>query len=149
MIENGTIPKGFSPCRFEVPVPFSDGMDLYHRVHAQGVVIGVWVQDKYRNGGQMAHGGFLMALGDIATGHATSELMGKDRYTVHVSFNMNFYSSVPIGCWLEVHGRVNRSGREIVFASCDYIVDGVVLGRADAVLKSAPIKLGRTAVRDA
>jgi acyl-coenzyme A thioesterase PaaI-like protein len=149
MMENGRIPKGFSPCRFEVPVPFSDGMDLYHRVHDQGVVIGVWVQDKYRNGGQMAHGGFLMALGDIATGHATSELMGKDRYTVHVSFNMNFYSSVPIGCWLEVHGKVNRRGREVVFASCEYLVDGALYGRADAVLKSSLPRAGRTAVRDA
>ena len=149
MLSKRAIPDGFTPCRFEVPVPFSDAMDLYHRVHDQGIVIGIWVDEHYRNGGQMAHGGFLMALGDIATGHATSELMGTDRYTVHVSFNMNFYSSVPIGCWLEVHGKVNRRGREIVFASCDYIVNGAVLGHADAVLKSAPIKTGREAVRDA
>lgn len=148
-MENRTIPEGFSPCRFEVPVPFSDAMDLYHCAHDHGVVIGIWVEDKYRNGGQMAHGGFLMALGDIATGHATSELMGKDRYTVHVSFNMNFYSSVPIGCWLEVHGKVNRRGREVVFASCEYLVDDKVYGRADAVLKSSPPRAGRTAVRDA
>ena len=143
------VPEGFVPCAFEVPVPFVDNLEVYYREHADSVDIGAWVLDDYRNGGPMAHGGFLMTLGDIATGHAVSMRKGINRFSVHISFNMNFYTSVPVGAWLEVRAKVTKEGRELVFSTCDYVVDGQVVGHADAVMKSAEIRKGKESVRDA
>jgi acyl-coenzyme A thioesterase PaaI-like protein len=143
----GTIPEGFSPCVFDVAVPFSDQLKVYHRVHEDGVDIGAWILDEYRNGGPMAHGGFLMTLGDIATGFAVNEVMGQDRFTVHVSFNMSFYAGVPVGSWLLVRASVGRRGRELVFAGCDYWVGDQRVGRGEAVLKSSPRRPGTAPVK--
>lgn len=143
----GTIPEGFSPCVFDVAVPFSDQLKVYQRVHEDGVDIGAWILDEYRNGGPMAHGGFLMTLGDIATGCAVNEVMGQDRFTVHVSFNMSFYAGVPLGSWLLVKASVGRRGRELVFAGCDYWVGDQRVGRGDAVLKSSPRRPGTAPVK--
>lgn len=144
-----SIPEGFVRCRFEVPVPFSDNLEVYHRVYDDGVTIGAWVLEDYRNGGPMAHGGFLMTLGDMATGHAVNQVKGTKRFTVHISFNMHFYSVVPVGAWVEVNARVTKEGRELVFANCDYVVAGKIVGHADAVMKSAEIRPGKQPARDA
>jgi acyl-coenzyme A thioesterase PaaI-like protein len=120
---------------------------VYHKVHEDGVDIGAWILDEYRNGGPMAHGGFLMTLGDIATGFAVNEVMGQDRFTVHVSFNMSFYAGVPVGSWLLVKASVGRRGRELVFAGCDYWVGDQRVGRGEAVLKSSPRRPGTAPVK--
>ena len=139
--ETQAIPEGFSPSKFAMKVPFAEQFaPTYQKIHQDGVDIGAWVTKDVRNGGQMAHGGFLMTLGDIATGRAATAVMGDDRFTVHLSFNMNFYAAAPVGAWIEARGRVNKRGRSIVYCSCDYYVNNQLIGRADAVLKSSEIR---------
>ena len=132
-------PGGFTPIDFGLDIPFVEHFfPTYERVTADGVDIGAWITDPCCNAGKMAHGAFLMALGDFATTRATFEQTGKhNRFTVHLNFSMNFYAPAPLGCWLEARARVARRGRSVIYTTCDYFADGEPVGRADAILKSS------------
>lgn len=135
------IPAGFEPTQYALPVPFAEGIGpTYQRLVENGIDIGAWVTQDRRNGGKMAHGGFLMTLGDIASGRAAIEAMGADRFTVHVSFTMNFYGAASLGSWVEVHARIQRQGKSMLFCNCDYFADGEKIGNASTVMKSSELR---------
>ena len=135
-------PEGFSATDFDLDIPFVENFfPTFERVDDDGVTIGARVTGACCNAGQMAHGAFLMALGDFATTRATFEKVGRrNRFTVHLNFNINFYGPAPRGSWLEARARVTRQGRSIVYTNCDYFADGEPVGRADAILKSGERK---------
>lgn len=135
------VPAGFEPTHFPMRVPFAEKMGpTFQRLVPNGIDIGAWVTDDNRNGGKMAHGGFLMTLGDIASGRAAVIATDIHHFTVHVSFTMNFYAAAPLGSWVEVHARIERQGKSMLFCHCDYFADGAKIGTATTVLKSSVIR---------
>ena len=138
-------PEGFSPTDFGLRIPFVDNFfPTYERVNGERVDIGARVTPECCNAGGMAHGAFLMALGDFATTRAVFASVGShNRFTVHLNFQMNFYAAAPLGVWLEARARVSRRGRDIIYTSCDYFADGEQIGHADAILKSSERRKAR------
>ena len=132
------LPDGFLPIDFELQIPFVENFfPTYERVHDNGVDVGARVTKSVCNAGNMAHGAFLMALGDFATTRAAFERVERDQqFTVHLNFNMNFYAPAPLDSWVEARARVTRQGKSIVYTCCDFFADGSPVGRADAILKS-------------
>jgi uncharacterized protein (TIGR00369 family) len=131
------IPAGFEPAQFRMQVPFIDLVGpVYMRLSDGGCDIGARVEQRHRNGGRIAHGGFLMTLADIATARAAALLLPDDRANLHVNISMDFYAAAPLGSWVEARARVERQGKSMTFCNCDFFVDGAKVGHATAVLKS-------------
>ena len=133
------VPEGFVPTNFGRKIPFSEHFfPTYEKLTDRGVIIGARVVPECCNAGAMAHGAFLMALGDYATTRATFAAVGTDnRFTVHINFTMNFYAPAVQGTWLEARADVERTGKSIIFVSCNYFADDEPIGHAQAVLKSS------------
>lgn len=132
-----TVPPGFAPADFGWPVPFLELIgDLYIKNTEDGVVAGTWVTDKKRNGAQMAHGGLLLTLADLATGYAGYQLVEKGQFLVHVSLSMDFYAPAPVGAWVEARVKMESQGKSIFNAACEFFVEEKKIGHARAILKS-------------
>jgi|SRR5210317_1445868 len=138
MIQSFPPPDGFLPTVFEHDIPFVNNFFQTYERHCDDCSeIGAWVTEECCNAGRMAHGAFLMAIGDFATTKATFRMMGThNRFSVHMNFNMNFYAAAPKNSWLVAKARVTRAGSSIVYTTCDYYADGELIGHADAILKS-------------
>jgi len=132
-------PAGFVLIDSDSHIPFINNFfRFYERAEPDGVTIGTLVSPEYCNAGPMAHGGFLLTLGDYATAKATFRVMGRsNRYTVHMNLNMNFFAPAPMDSWLEARAKVDRAGKSVIFAGCEFFADGNLVGKADAILKSS------------
>ena len=120
------LPDGFSPLQ-----DAADYLDLIGPVYvnADGV-LGVRIEDRHRNSGGTAHGGFLATLVDTALGRAIHA--ESDEPAVTVSLTTDYLKGVEVGQWVEAHTEVERVGGSLAFADCSLRADGaeVVRGRA-------------------
>lgn len=132
-----TVPPGFAPADFGWPVPFLELIgDLHIKETEAGIVAGTWVTDEKRNGAQMAHGGLLLTLADLATGYAGYRLVEEGQFLVHVSLSMDFYAPAPVGAWVEARVKMESQGKSIFNAACEFFVEEKKIGHARAILKS-------------
>lgn len=130
------IPEGFTPTQFRVPVPFTDLIGpTWTRLLTDGADVGAWVTESVRNGGQMAHGAFLMALADSATARAANTTLAPDQYVLHVNLSMDFFAPAPVGTWVEARARVERKGSSMLFCGCGFYVGEEKIANATAVMK--------------
>ena len=135
-------PPGFVLIDSDNHIPFINNFfRFYECLREDGVTIGTLVSPEYCNAGRMAHGGFMLTLGDYATAKATFQVMGRhNRYTLHMNLAMNFFAPAPLDSWLEARARVTRAGKSVVFTTCEFFADGELVGKADAILKSSERK---------
>ena len=137
------VPEGFAPAVFLRPVPFIELIGpTFLRYGEAGIDAGAWITEANRNGGQMAHGAFLLALADMATGRLATVTAGPGYSAVHISLGMEFFAPAPLGAWVEARARLDRKGTSIIFCGCDFYVGTEKIGRATAVLKTIRIKAG-------
>jgi acyl-coenzyme A thioesterase PaaI-like protein len=135
------IPEGFAPSEFSRRVPFAERIGpTYMRYTEAGIDVGAWVTEENRNGGQMAHGAFLIALADMATARLAVNAAGAGQGAVHISLSMDFFSAAPVGSWVIARGHIDRKGKSILFCSCDFYVGTENIGRATAVMKIFALK---------
>ena len=120
-----TPPDGFTP--FDA----GDYFDLIGPVYERDGVLGIRIEDRHRNSGGNAHGGFLATLCDTALGRAIHA--EADEAAVTVSLTTDYLKGVEPGQWVEAHTEVEKLGGSLAFADCSLHADGTEVVRARAV----------------
>lgn len=108
------IPEGFKPARF-------DGKYLQHvgpyftKKTDETILVGLHVEDHHINYVDIAHGGILTTLADVALSFQVF-LSKRPALTVTtVSLTTNFLGSVKLGDWLEADGYIDRIGKRVAY----------------------------------
>jgi len=130
-----TVPAGFKP--FPIVEGFaSHNGPLYVKRDAEGrVIVAFRVQKKHLNGGGVCHGGMLMTLADMALGISTTVAAGGRKFLPTVSMASDFLRPAELGQWVEAIGEPLRVTRNLGFADCRVMADGVLVFRASGTLK--------------
>lgn len=123
---------GFEPFRSS---PFLDHLgDVHRAARDDGPVFGVEVRPHHSNTMGGAHGGFLMALVDLAAGQGARTMLGRQEGFRTVSATTDFLAPATVGDWIEAVPSIDRAGRRTVFASCRLTVGDLLVVRASLVL---------------
>lgn len=115
-------PAGFEP--FERSSPYLDliGPILARRTDA-GLEFALTIDERHVNARDMAHGGVLSALADVAMGYATATSQDPPAYLITASLTISFAGAVRKGETVVATTDVHRIGRRMAFANC-YLTSG-------------------------
>ncbi|MDR2188138.1 MAG: PaaI family thioesterase [Azonexus sp.] len=110
------------PPGFELMPPFGPFHQLsgpiYVKKTEDGFTIGLLVEEKHRNAGQMVHGGMLAMLADTACTWASKHSRQPVRRVLTSHLSVGFTGNAVPGDWLEARVQVVKSGRRVVFSNC-------------------------------
>ncbi|KAE9648880.1 PaaI family thioesterase [Pseudomonas sp. PB103] len=110
------IPHSFEPL-FRTS-PFLDLLGpFFYRKDAEGLTIGIRVEEKHTNARGLAHGGLFMALADVALGYNTAFSKNPPLKLVTTTLTTDFAGSAKIGDWLEASVDIQKTGSRLVFAN--------------------------------
>jgi uncharacterized protein (TIGR00369 family) len=110
------IPHNFEPL-FRTS-PFLDLLGpFFCRKDAEGLTIGIRVEEKHTNARGLAHGGLFMALADVALGYNTAFSKNPPLKLVTTTLTTDFAGSAKIGDWLEASVDIQKTGSRLVFAN--------------------------------
>lgn len=127
-----TVPDGFVPS--PRTGPFLDLLGpVYVREDAEGLAVGLRVEDKHLNARGRVHGAVVCALADVALGRNLAIAVGEDVLPVTASLQVQFLGSAGRGDWVEATAVVNRAGRRMGF------VDGTVRAGAQLVATATAV----------
>jgi uncharacterized protein (TIGR00369 family) len=131
-------PEGFSPL-IGADMGFSALVGPHFVRLVDGVpVLGFWVGKRHLNPMGNCHGGALAALADYQA-VAVRQIAGlAANPTPTVTLTIDFIAPVPLGAWVELHSRLLRRTRTLLFSEGHVVVDGVVAARVDAIFKIGP-----------
>jgi uncharacterized protein (TIGR00369 family) len=110
---------------------------IYLKSGPGGPVFGAVVEHGHTNTMGTAHGGFLAALVDLATGRGTRLVLGEATTVRTVSVNLDFVAGVQVGSWIEAAVTVEHNGGRTVFTACRITADGTLVARANVILTKA------------
>lgn len=117
------IPEGFG----DMPI-FGPSHEMvgktYHLERDDKTVVGIRMEEKHRNAGQMVHGGILMFLVDTAMTMACRRIRTPDSFLVTTTLNNEFIAAARPGDWLEAEVSILRAGRKMAFLDCHIRRDG-------------------------
>jgi uncharacterized protein (TIGR00369 family) len=126
-----TIPEGFE----EMPTfgPFHALLGpMYFRRTEDQMIVGLHVEDKHRNRGQMMHGGMICTLADTASHWAAKNARQPTAYMLTTGLSVNLMGNAAPGEWVEARVDVLRAGRSIVFTNCQIFSGGRTIASASA-----------------
>jgi uncharacterized protein (TIGR00369 family) len=110
-------PEGYE----QMPIfgPFHEAQGpMYVKRTGTGHIVGMLVEDKHRNRGQMMHGGMICTLADTATHWAAKHAREPKLKVLTTGLSVNLIGNAKPGEWVEAHAEVVRAGRSVVFATC-------------------------------
>lgn len=113
----------------------------YVRVDGGVPVIGFRVGRRHLNPSGNCHGGALAALADyqaVTVRHIAG--LGACA-TPTVTLTIDFIAPVQLGAWVELHCRLLRRTRTLLFSEGHLIVGDAVAARVDAIFKIGPPRL--------
>lgn len=119
--------------RLVLKSPFANHTGEFHeRLTATGRSIAIRVAAHHCNSQGVAHGGFLLALADLALSYGTYAA-GDAPPRISVSLSADFAGVAREGEVVEAHVDVQKSGRRMIFANCFICVGDTRLVRASGV----------------
>jgi uncharacterized protein (TIGR00369 family) len=125
------VPEGFEP----IP-PFGPFHELtgpfFHKPVGHGYVVGMRVEDRHRNLGQMVHGGMISMLADTAFSWACKHVRPATARVLTSHLSVGFAGNAKPGDWIEAHVDIVKAGRRVVFADCFIWCDGRRIAHATA-----------------
>jgi len=93
----------------------------------------IWIEERHVNTWSLAHGSFLAGMAEI--GCATCAYVRGGPPVVAIEMSMQFIGAPKLGELLEVHGRITRRTRSLVFTQCRAEGNGKLVFTATAVQK--------------
>ncbi len=108
------IPEGFKPARF-------DGQYLHHvgpyytKKTDDTVLVGLPVSDHHINYVDIAHGGILTTLADVALSFQVFLIERPAPMVTTVSLTTNFLGAVKLGDFLIADGYIDRLGKRLAY----------------------------------
>jgi uncharacterized protein (TIGR00369 family) len=139
LAETGTPvpPEGYE--RMPVFGPFHESAGpMYVKQVGERHVVGLLVEDKHRNRGQMMHGGMICTLADTATHWAAKHARRPLLKLLTTGLSVNLMGNAKPGDWVEATAEVVRAGRSIVFTTCLITCAGRVVAQANAQFQVVP-----------
>ena len=114
------IPEGFEPARFSTGFLDVAG-PYYSKLEEDHISIGFRVGDAHINGINLAHGGVLCTLADVALSYQLF-VSEKPRLNIAtVNLNTNFVSGAKLGEWITAHGKIDRKGKRTAYCSGEIV----------------------------
>jgi acyl-coenzyme A thioesterase PaaI-like protein len=129
-------PAGFTPLRISPFVERLGGM--YLRYDGETPVFGALVEPAHANTVDTAHGGYLLALADVAAARGARLILGEPLRTA--SLSMDFVAPVPLASWVELAVTVDHVRSRTVLATCRVTVSGALAARVTATLVTMPVR---------
>src|SRR5215470_1248489 len=118
---------------------------ILQRRTGAGVIFGVRIAEYHCNRRDMAHGGLVVTLADIALGKTGEWLSQPPVSLLTASLTVDFYGSARCGDWLEAETDVTRVGHQVAFGNCYLRIGDKIVARASGVFNvhaRAPIMSG-------
>jgi acyl-coenzyme A thioesterase 13 len=125
-------PPSFAP--YAEPSSYTDRIGpLFQKRTDVEVVLAVRIGEHHCNRRDMAHGGLVVALADIALGKTGEWLSQPPVSLMTASLTVDFYGAARRGDWLEAKTDVTRVGRQVAFGNCYLRVGDKIVARASGV----------------
>lgn len=125
-------PPGFEP--YAEPSSFLERIGpLLQKRTGAGVIFGVRIAEHHCNRRDMAHGGLVVALADIALGKTGEWFSQPPVSLITASLTVDFYGTARRGDWLQAETDVTRVGRQVAFGNCYLRVADRIVARASGV----------------
>lgn len=108
------IPEGFVPAKFSTG--FLDVAGPYFtRKEADHIAVGIRIGNGHINGIEVAHGGVLTTLADVALSYQLF-VSEKPRLPIAtVNLNTNFLTGAKLGDWVVAHTHIDRKGSKTAY----------------------------------
>ena len=129
------VPAGFEPI-FRLSEYTELIGPLYSRRDERGLCLGLRFENKHANSRGKAHGGMISTLADLAMGYSLAFSETPPRPFLTVNLNIDFLDHMEIGDWVEVTVTVDKKGRSMAFAGCEFTVAEKLVARASGVFKT-------------
>lgn len=116
--------------------PCEDHMGpFYFKKQDDGTVKCAFVAEaKHLNSGETIHGGLLMTFADFAIFAIAQDSLNTG-FGVTISLNGEFIAAGKLNDFVEVHGRVVRSTRSLVFVQGEVLVEDKTLLNFSGIIK--------------
>ena len=109
---------------------------LYVKPEADGLRVGLVIEQRHSNPMGIAHGGLLMTLADMVMGVGCGYLTGIRFPHPTISMNGDFVRGPRVGTFVEGKARIARRTKNVLFCSCELTEDGEVFLTSSGVFKS-------------
>lgn len=108
------IPEGFLPAKFSTG--FLDVAGPYYTCkEANHIAVGIRIGHGHINGIEVAHGGVLTTLADVALSYQLF-VSEKPRLPIAtVNLNTNFLTGAKLGDWVVAHAHIDRKGSKTAY----------------------------------
>jgi uncharacterized protein (TIGR00369 family) len=103
------------------------------RMSKTAPVLGFRVEERHLNPSGVCHGGALAAFADHLAVIVRHIAGVTDFSTPTVTLSIGYIAPVPSGSWVEMHGRLLRRTKTLLFGDGLMQVDGAVMTRIDAI----------------
>ncbi|MFN3231843.1 MAG: PaaI family thioesterase [Alphaproteobacteria bacterium] len=110
------IPEGFNPSGFKGRYVNDVGPYWVKQTDA-GLVVGLRVAETHINYVDIAHGGVLTTLADVALSLQVNRSEDPPIPVSTVSLTTNFLGPAKLGDWLEAHAHIDRMGKKLAYTS--------------------------------
>lgn len=108
------IPEGFEPSGFRGTY-LNDVGPYFVKPSATGLIVGLRITDKHINYVDIAHGGVLTTLADVALSLQVHRSEEPWLAVTTISLNTNFLGAAKLGDWLEAQAHIDRMGKRIAY----------------------------------
>ena len=147
------LPHGFRPLESRSPFVNHVG-PFFVKEEADGVVFGLFVEEKHCNSSGSVHGGLVATVADLVLGNnigvarTPKEVLakyrsdgiapGKDELPkiVTVNLTLDYLGRAVVGDWLEFRADVHKAGGTLSFASAQMTSDQGKVSRVSGVYRS-------------
>ena len=106
---------------------------LFERRNADGVSIGLVIEEKHTNSRGICHGGVLATLADLALGYAMLAKSGDKGSFLTAHLAVDYAGAAKVGDWIESQVEIQRVGARLAFANCYLIANAKPIVRASAI----------------
>ena len=108
---SGFVPAGFSPGFLDRGGPY------WLRRTEAGTLVGLRIDEGHLNYQDVAHGGVLTTLADVALSYCLHVSEQPAPALATATLTVNFLGAARLGDWLEADARIDRMGRQLAYTS--------------------------------
>ncbi|QTD55185.1 PaaI family thioesterase [Parasphingorhabdus cellanae] len=117
-----SIPEGFAPASFSSGFLNVAG-PYYTRKDDDHIAVGIRITEGHLNGIEVAHGGVLTTLADVALSYQLF-VSEKPRLPIAtINLNTNFLTGAKLGDWVVAHAHIDRKGKRTAYCHGEIFAD--------------------------
>lgn len=139
MAPSEDIPEGFQP--YAEPSPFLNRIGPIYQIWNEAIpIFGLRILEHHCNRRQLAHGGLIVSLADIALGKTGEWTSDPPMSLLTASLTVDFLGAARLGDWIEAKSDLSHVGRRIAFANCYISAGDRRIARASGVFNAREAK---------